>query len=171
MLSFKDRQHFAHRSDHVLAHYRDADFILSKHRALGHQDIVVLEHEVQDESMRLRVSFMHSLDVNLPEFARRFMKKRTQVIQTLEWNVAERRGRIRVDAKGAPLQIEGLMHLADCPGGCVASVSWEVHCPVPILGARLESLLQETMTRMTLEDQAITGRLLSEAKQAKKRVA
>lgn len=171
MLSFEDQQRFNHPAAHVLAHYCNPDFLLGKHRALGHQDVVLLEHRVRNEAIRLRLSFMHSLDDSLPEFARRFMKKRTQVVQTFEWNMADRSGRILIDAKGAPMRIEGQTRLADCAGGCMASVLWELHCPVPLLGSRLEALLQDTMQRMTREDQAVTERLLSDTSRASTRAA
>ena len=171
MLSFEDQQRFSHPAAHVLAQYCNPDFLMGKHRALGHQDVVMLEHRVRDDAIRLRLSFMHSLDTSLPEFARRFMKKRTQVVQTFEWDMADRSGRILIDARGAPMRIEGQTRLADCAGGCRASVLWELHCPVPLLGGRLEALLQDTMTRMTREDQAITERLLSATTRTSTRAA
>jgi len=171
MLTFEDQQRYTHKADHVLSRYCDPGFVLARHEALGHQDVVMLEHTVGNDLMRMRVRFVHALDAELPEFVRRFAKKRTQIVQTMEWNRNERSGRIRVDAKGAPMRVEGSTRLDDCEGGCVASIRWELHCGIPLLGSKLEPLVRETMKRMTAEDQAVTQRLLAQAAAPRARAA
>ena len=171
MLTFEDQQRFAHKADHLLSRYCDPGFVLSRHQALGHQDVVILEHSDRDGRMRMRVRFVHALDADLPEFLRRFAKKRTQIVQTLEWDQANRTGRITIDAKGAPIKVEGDMHLEDCPEGCVASIRWELRCGIPLVGSKLEPLVRETMKRMTAEDQVVTQRLLAQAATQRPRAA
>lgn len=171
MRSFKHQQRFPHSADHVLKQYCDPRFLASRHGALGHQDVAVLEHSAEGARLRVRLSFMQVTQAGLPAFARRLVKKRTQILQSLEWNHRQRRGRIVIDARGVPMKVEGELRLSDCAGGCVASVAWKVHCPLPLVGPRIESLAQEMMLRMAEQDQAVTARLLAQGAEAAPRPA
>lgn len=163
MLTFESQQRFSYPSARVLKRYCDADFMLEKHKALGHQEVAVVERAVQGSVLRMRVSFVHVTKGKLPKIAQRLMKARTQVVQALEWDLEKDYGRITVDLKGAPVRVEGKMHLTDDPQGCTASVVWKLHCSVPLIGSKLEAFLQETMTSMMKQDQAVTASLLSTA--------
>ena len=54
------------------------------------------------------------------------------------WNVAGKKGTIRVDLQGMPVQVSCETSLKDDGKGCVLSYKWDVNSKVPLVGGKIE---------------------------------
>jgi hypothetical protein len=160
--TFTDTQRYDQAADAVLARYTDAEFLKRKYAELGRQDIKVLEQRKSADSSHMRITYSDVADMDLPDFARRLVPERAQVVQTVDWNLKRRSGRISVDAKGSPVTVEGQMQLREQDGGSSISIEWKVSCSVPLLGGKLEKLLVEGLKRKARRDEEVSRRLLAE---------
>jgi hypothetical protein len=162
MQTFTDQQRYDQAAEAVLACYTDPEFLKRKYAELGRRDIQVLEHSKAADSFHVRIAYSDSADMDLPDFARRLVPDRAHVVQTVDWNLKRRTGRIAVDARGSQVTVEGQMQLREQGKGCAVSIEWKVSCSVPLLGGRLEKLLVEGLKRKARRDEEVSRRLLAE---------
>ena len=162
MQTFTDQQRYDQAPDAVLARYTDPEFLKRKYAELGRQDIKVLEHRKTADSAHVRIAYSDAADMDLPDFARRLVPDRAHVVQTVDWNLRRRSGRISVDARGSPVTVEGQMQLRQQGGGSAVSIEWKVSCSVPLIGGKLEKLLVEGLKRKARRDEEVSRRLLAE---------
>lgn len=161
MQTFDDEQRYPQDVDTVLARYTDPAFLQRKYETLGRQDIRLLEHTRDPKTVRLRFAYSDALDLKVPDFARKFLPERQQIEQTTEWDLARRTGRLHVDAKGSPAQLDAVMQLAAAGSGCANRIAWTVSVSVPLLGGKLEKLLVEGLRQKARRDAEVTLQLLS----------
>ena len=126
MQTFEDRQHYTQSADDVLAKYTDPAFLSRKYSELGREDIQVLEHVVDADKSLVRMAYSDTLDIPLPDFARKFMPERSQIEQTARWDLTARKGELVVEAKGSPVTLNASLNLTDEGTGCSLWVSWQV---------------------------------------------
>lgn len=162
MQTFDDEQRYTQTADTVLARYTDPAFLQRKYETLGRQDIHLLENTRDAKLVRLRFAYTETLDMRLPDFARKFMPARQQIEQTTEWDLGKKRGRLHVDAKGSPARLEAVMQLEAAGSGCANRIAWKVQVAVPLLGGKLEKLLLEGLRQKARHDAEVTQKLLSE---------
>lgn len=87
----------------------------------------------------------------LPSFARKFAGDTTRAIQVEEWP-DPRGGTLRIDAPGKPSRISGTIRLEPAGTGTTEVVELDITVKVPLIGGRLEGLLEEQVRRgMDLE--------------------
>jgi hypothetical protein len=162
MQTFTDQQRYEQAGAAVLARYTDPEFLKRKYAELGRQDIKVLEHCKSAHHAHVRIGYSDTADMDLPDFARRLVPERAHVVQTVEWDLKLRVGRIAVDAKGSPVTVEGRMQLREHGGGSTISIEWKVSCSVPLIGGRLEKLLVDGLKKKARRDEEVSRRLLAE---------
>ncbi|HKY91015.1 MAG TPA: DUF2505 domain-containing protein [Nevskiaceae bacterium] len=163
MQTFTNEQRYDQPVAHVLARYTDTAFLTKKYAALGRQDIAVLEQKVTPQQARLRMTYSDSAGMELPDFAKKLMPERTQVVQSVTWDLVKQVGEIEVESKGSPVTIKGRMQLKDDgKGGCTNTITWNVSCSIPLLGGKVEKLLVEGLGRKARQDEAVSRQLLAE---------
>ena len=82
----------------------------------------------------------------LPSFARKFAGETTRAIQVEEWPDAAG-GSLRIDAPGKPSSIAGTIALVPEGDGTVEIVELDIRVKVPLIGGKLESLLEEQVRK------------------------
>lgn len=78
----------------------------------------------------------------LPSFARKFAGETTRAIQVEEWP-DRNGGSLRIDAPGKPSSIVGTIALVPSGSGTTEVVELDIKVKVPLIGGKLESLLEE----------------------------
>jgi Protein of unknown function (DUF2505) len=78
----------------------------------------------------------------LPSFAKKIAGDTTRVIQTEEWS-SPTGGTLRIDAPGKPTTMAGTIQLVPDGGGTTEVVELEIKAKVPLIGGRLERLMQD----------------------------
>jgi len=77
----------------------------------------------------------------VPAFARKVVGDRTRVVQTEHWSAPDR-GRIEVEIPGKPGHVRGTLSLVERDEGSVYLFEGEARVDIPLVGGRLESLVQ-----------------------------
>ena len=124
--------------DAVLAMLADPAAITAKFEGLGHRDVQVLECDRHDSSLRIRTSRV--VDVQLPSFARKFLKPTNTMVQTDDWHAAPDGGwdgAFNIEVTGSPVHISGTMRLTPDGGTCTHDVTLDVTVKVPLVGGKI----------------------------------
>ena len=82
----------------------------------------------------------------LPSFAKKFAGETTRAIQVEEWHDAAG-GSLRIDAPGKPTSIAGTIELLPDGAGTVEVVELEIKVKVPLIGGKLEGLVEEQVRK------------------------
>jgi hypothetical protein len=163
MQTFTNEQRYDQSVAHVLSKYIDTAFLTKKYAALGRQDIAVLDRKVTPQQAHLKMTYSDTAGIELPDFAKKLMPERTQVVQNVTWDLTKQAGAIEVESKGTPVSIKGRMQLKDDgKGGCTNTVTWNVSCSIPLLGGKVEKLLVEGLSRKAALDEKVSRQLLAE---------
>jgi len=138
------RHTYAAPPDVVFAAMTTPDVLVDKYRALGHQNIEILDHH--EEAGVVRIRSRRKVPMEVPGFAKRFVKPVNTVEQTDEWQPrstkGERHGTWKVAASGVPVSVGGTLHLVAAPKGrTVVEISGDVTCSIPLLGGKLASFV------------------------------
>ncbi|HWU68690.1 MAG TPA: DUF2505 domain-containing protein [Stenotrophobium sp.] len=163
MQTFTETHHFDQSADDVLKHFTDPDFLRRKYTALGRQDIEILEHQVDKKQARLQIRYSDKPDMEVPDFAKRLVPTRAVVLQKTKWDLQSRTGEVRVESAGAPMVVRCTLQLRDEGKACSNTLHWEVSCPVPLIGGKLEKALVAGLKLKSKRDEAESRKLLSVA--------
>jgi Protein of unknown function (DUF2505) len=82
----------------------------------------------------------------LPSFAKKFAGDTTRAIQVEEWPDRSG-GSLRIDAPGKPSSIHGTIALEPAGSGTTEVVELEIKVKVPLVGGKLEGLLEDQLRR------------------------
>jgi hypothetical protein len=82
----------------------------------------------------------------IPGFARKFAGETTRAVQTEEW-VSPAGGTITIETPGKPTSIKGTLVLSESGDRTTETLEVEVKVKVPLLGAKLESLMADLVTK------------------------
>ena len=142
--------------DDVLAMLRNEKATVAKYESMGHRDVVLLECEGDDTSLKIVTSRM--VDVDLPGFAKKVMQPTNTVVQTDEWAPGTADGKrvcnYRVEVQGVPSRIDGTVTLSPEGSGTRQDVVAEVKVSIPLLGGKLEKFAVDNGVR-SLEQEAV----------------
>ena len=142
--------HFRHElaydasPDEVYAMLSDPAF---REQVAAAQDVVSAEVAVVEnaEGFSLSIDQVQRTD-GLPSFARKFAGDTTRAIVLEEWPDRSG-GSLRIDAPGKPSSIQGTVALVADGSGTTEVVELQIKVKVPLLGGRLEGLLEEQVRR------------------------
>lgn len=100
----------------------------------------------------VRVRSKRKVPMEVPGFAKKFLKPENSVEQTDEWQPAsakgERHGTWKVSASGVPVSVGGTLHLvAGAKGQTVVEIAGEVSCSIPLVGGKLASFVGADVER------------------------
>ena len=127
------------------------DVMVTKYRALGHQEVKIIEHIERAGIISIRSRRGVRLDP--PAFAKRFFDPINVVDQHDEWDPpmldGSRWGIWQVSARGVPVTTGGQLHLAPTTDGLgtVVEITGEVTCPMPIVGGRIAAFVGDDVER------------------------
>jgi hypothetical protein len=132
---------YEHPVEVVFAALTDLEMVTAKYEAVGQRDVTLVRRdEGEDGSLTLATS--RTVPLEVPGFAKKVLSPTQTVIQTDEWAAADadggRRGTFTVEAKGAPVKVQGTLHLA--PNGhaaCTNTSVVDIECRVPLIGGRV----------------------------------
>jgi len=82
----------------------------------------------------------------LPSVAKKFAGETTRAIQVEEWRDAAG-GSLRIDAPGKPSSIVGTIELLPDGSGTIEVVELEIKVKVPLVGGKLEGILEEQIRK------------------------
>ncbi len=110
--------------------------------------------------MEIRID-MTQRTTGLPSFARKIVGDTTRVIQSERWD-AERSADLQVEIPGKPGHIRGRIRLSDNGAGTTESFVGEATIKVPLVGRRLEGLIERLFIEGMDTEQAVGARWLAE---------
>jgi len=142
----------------VLAMLGDRDATVAKYEGMGHRDVEILECGEDGGLLRIRSSRV--VDVDLPGFAKKFLKPTNTMLQSDEWRQGADGawdGTFDVDVKGAPIHLSGTMHLTPGSGTCTHDVTISVVVNVPLVGGRIADWAAKNDVRRTLDAEFAFG--------------
>lgn len=138
-MKIRHELHYDAPPDEVYAMLGDAAFRDEVCAAMG-----VARHEVSidphPDGMDVRVD-MDQRTQGLPAVARRIVGDTTRVVQSESWRGHD--ADLRVEIPGKPGDISGRTTLRARDGGTVETFEGEAHIRVPLVGGRLEGLIEK----------------------------
>jgi hypothetical protein len=147
----------------VFAMLTDESFLRAKLADRGDSAVEVLECGPHPGGFRIVTRRTVALEV--PGFARRFLRPANTVTQTDVWSGAgaggARTGTWQVTASGVPVTMAGTMTLTGGPGHSVEDIDGEVSSPVPLVGGRLAALVGRTAAENLTAEHAFAHRWLA----------
>jgi hypothetical protein len=131
--------HFDAPLDQVWAMFTDEGSHIVKFESMGHRNIEVLESVATAEGISIKIQ--RDVDVELPGFAKRFLKPTNSVVSTDEWrDVGDgtRAGEFKLEAAGSPVDIHGTTRLSPADdGGTDYHIVTELSVNVPLVGGKI----------------------------------
>lgn len=161
-MKYQETQTFDRPTGVVLAMFIDRVYFERKSALLGHTDAQVLESLRDERQSRLCLRYQATARLPLPDFARRFVPGLQTATETHQWDLHALRGRIDIEIAGLPVRIGVDMNLQPTDSGCENRLDWDVHCAVPLIGAKLETLLQAELQARSAADYAASRQLLAD---------
>ena len=128
----------------VFATMTTPEVLVEKHKALGHQDVTIVDWSDTDGVVRVRSK--RKVPMEVPGFAKRFLNPLNTVEQIDEWQPptakGERHGTWKVNASGVPVSVGGTLHLvAAGKGHTLVEIVGDVSCSIPLVGGKLASFV------------------------------
>jgi hypothetical protein len=148
---------YAAPPDAVLSMMTDPDVLTAKYTALGHRDVRITEHVVDEGAVT--VSSRRSVPMEVPGFAKRFLSPMNTVEQHDHWAApaadGSRTGSWQVIAKGVPVAVAGTLRIAPGPKGTTTvRIEGEVTSSVPIVGGKLAGFVAGDVERTLAAEEA-----------------
>jgi len=147
----------------VFAMLTDEAFLRAKLSDRGDTAVEVLE--CGPGPLGFRIVTRRSVALDVPQFAKRFLRPTNTVTQTDVWSEPDsdgsRTGTWRVEASGVPVTMTGTMTLTGGPGRGVEGIDGEARSPVPLVGGRLAGLVGSTAAENLDAEHAFARRWLA----------
>lgn len=128
--------------DQVFATLTDPEFLRAQMEARGDTNVTVESGPAADGH---RVVTRRTVALDIPAFAKKFLRPTNVVTQTAVWADpapdGSRTGTWQVDAKGAPVTMFGTMTLRGGPAGTVGEIDGEVSSSIPLVGNKVAAFV------------------------------
>ena len=161
-MRFEERHEFEVPVETVMKMYADKAFFERKYRDLGAIESELLEHESGDGQFRISYRLVMQSDAPLPDAAKKILGGHIRMVQTDSWDIEQRKGRVEIEIKGAPIRIHADMQLVDASGKGVNVQKWEVVCKVPLIGGKIESAVAEDIRIKSGKDLAVSRKIIQD---------
>ena len=159
-MKFSYTQTFPKDSAAVLRMFCDPAYHAELQKALGGWDWKQLEHSDDGNRFRIKMSFLVKSNAPLPGFAKKVLGDTSSVVQEESWDRARKSGEVIVVVKNLPGSLRAATALADSASGCTKTFNWEVSVKIPLVGGRLEELIESDIRSKIEPEQAVGRRLL-----------
>jgi hypothetical protein len=135
---------YAAEPDAVAALLGDKAFLKQRAEAAGDTNVEVTVEEVADG---FRVVVARDKEVELPAFAKRMFKPQNRITDDTTWRREGTRwtASYQVQVSGIPGEVRGQSTLAPSAKGCHYESSFQVTARVPLVGAKLESIVADRL--------------------------
>lgn len=136
----------------VLAMLGDAEATTVKYEGMGHRDVHILDCTAGDDALHVESSRV--VDVDLPGFAKKFIKPTNTMRQTDDWHAnadGTWDGVFNVEVDGAPIELSGTMRLTPGEDTCTQDVTITMHVKVPLVGGKIADWAGKNDVTATLE--------------------
>lgn len=155
---------YAATPDVVFEMMTDPDVLTAKYTALGHDDVRIVEHVVDDDTVTVRSRRRVPMDV--PGFAKRFLSPTNTVEQLDRWAApaedGSRTGTWQVDAAGVPVAVGGTLRITPGPKRTtVVEITGEVTSSVPLVGGKLAGFVAGDVQRTMAAEEAFNDEHLA----------
>jgi hypothetical protein len=140
-MQFNDKHSFDKPAATVLKMFSDRAYFEKKYRALGYQNVEVLEHKADAKKFRIKVRYTAPNSAPVPDFAKRFLGETNVVTQTDAWDLDRKTGRLEAEIRGVPVRVAADMKLVDEGSGAANTLKWSLDCGIPFVGGKLEQLV------------------------------
>lgn len=142
----------------------DPDVLTAKYAALGHDDVRIVEHSVDGDTLTVRSRRKVPMDV--PGFAKRFLSPTNAVEQSDRWDApaedGSRTGTWQVNAAGVPVTVGGTLRITPGPKRTtVVEVAGEVTSSVPLVGGKLAGFVAGDVQRTLAAEEAFNDEHLA----------
>lgn len=148
---------YAAPPDAVFTMMTDPDVLTAKYTTLGHRDVRVSEHIVEEGAVT--IGSRRRVPMEVPGFARRFLSPMNAVEQRDRWEAPDadysRTGTWHVKASGVPVEAGGTLRITPGPKRTtVVEINGEVTSSVPIVGGKLAGFVAGDVQRtLTAEEE------------------
>ena len=144
----------------VQAMFADEAFVRAKYEGMGHRDVDLAECTRTDDGLVIRSTRV--VEIDLPSFAKRFIKPVNTMSQTDTWTATADggwTGTFEVDVQGAPVHISGTMRLTPDAGGatCTHEVTMAMDVKVPLAGGKIRDWAEKNDVPRTLDAEFAAG--------------
>lgn len=161
-MKFDDKHQYDAPAATLLKMYSDREYFAKKYAAMpGVKGFEVLECEKSGTKFRIKHRTQQRSDIPLPEFAKKFFAEYNTVIQQDSWDTATGLGQLEIELKGVPIKLSAAMKVT---GDKIATntLSWNVSCPIPLLGGKLEKVIADDIREKALVDAEHSRKLLKD---------
>jgi hypothetical protein len=145
---------FEHPIDEVWAMFNDVDSHVAKFEGMGHREVEVLDFSAGDG--RVYVKIRRVVELELPSFAKRFVKPVNTVTSTDRWTANDDGtygGTFSADAKGTPVKISGTTRLEpDGPERTDYEITVDLAVNVPLVGGKLSDWASGNVDRQLRDE-------------------
>ncbi len=160
-MKFEDKHAFSKPAASVLKMFSDRAYFEKKYGALkGVKDFEVLECETLGTRFRIKHRSMQKSDIQMPDFAKKFMAEYNTVTQQDSWDTATGVGRLDIEIKGVPMKITADMKVSGDAKSATNAFIWNVSCSIPLIGGKLERALADDIKAKSKADAALSNTLL-----------
>ena len=142
----------------VWAMFRDPASHVAKFEAMGHREIEVLDQESTADSFRIELKRL--VDLELPGFAKKFLKPTNTVTSTDTWKDngdGTYGGTFVLEAPGTPMETSGTTHISPDGKRTRYEVSISVKVKVPLVGGKIENYAKGAVVEPQLETEFRLG--------------
>nr|MBV6628474.1 DUF2505 domain-containing protein [Oceanococcus sp. HetDA_MAG_MS8] len=155
---FDDVQTFEQDADTIFGMFCDPEYFAKKYAqtAVEHE---ILEASSNDQSFSIKAKMKMRSDAPVPGFAKKFVSDTMTVEQTDTWDKTTRTGHLEIHIHGAPITVKAAMELVDTDRGAENRMHWEVVCKVPLVGSKLEKMLEDDIRHKAPRDLEVSRAL------------
>jgi hypothetical protein len=123
-------------SDVVIKMMTDKKFHCDRLELQGHKTYEVLSHV--SDSKNFSIKFKRNVPMNAPAAVKKFVSAQNTVIHEDSWNIASKKGAVKVEIQGMPIEMSAVTLLRDEGKECVMTYEWEIKSKIPLVGGTIE---------------------------------
>lgn len=161
-MKFESKHTFGKPASVVIKMFTDRAYFERKYKMLKFTEIEVLDHRKTDSQFSITVRYTAKNSVALPDFAKKFLPSTMVVTQTDTWDIKKMTGRLDVEIKGTPVKVSSDMTLKDEGKGSANTLKWNISCPIPLVGGKVEKLTADDINAKADDDVATTRSILAD---------
>ncbi|PVZ10046.1 DUF2505 domain-containing protein [Actinomycetospora cinnamomea] len=142
----------------------DEDHLRARLQEMGGNDPALLEHAVDGSGARVRLRQAVPVQF-LPSVIRRFTGDDLVLDRVETWRPRDGGGydgTFEVTVRGLPGSLTGTQRLTDAGDGAVTEVEGEADVPVPLVGGRIEGIVNEQVNGLLDTEDEFTRRRLAQ---------
>jgi hypothetical protein len=119
------------------------DFLQRKYEGVGSRNVKITECGLDEDVFRIEWS--REVPADPPAFARKFFGEWNRLDEIMEWSLEGEAAHADYEARirGVPGTIRGEFDLRPVAGGCVEDIVMEASVSIPLLGGKIEKLMEE----------------------------